>query len=164
MDGAGSWRVGQGHAPLSGWARFRDGHQETWWVLEGRCAVYSPERAQRLVIVTTDPALLPEKTTWYLVTNLPAPGSVREQKSSLQSADEAEIVRLYGLRIWVEQSYKQVKGTLGWAQYQVRSDIAMRRHWTLVLLAFSFCWRSPFAGGHSRAQIRTQTQTWTNPA
>ena len=120
--------------------RFGDGHQETWWALEGHCALYSPQRAERLVIVTTDPALLPEPTTWYLVTNLPAPGSVREPQSSLRGADLAEIVRLYGLRIWVEQSYKQVKGTLGWAQYQVRSDLAIRRHWTLVFLAFSFCW------------------------
>jgi hypothetical protein len=40
----------------------------------------------------------------------------------------------------VEQSYKQVKGALGWAEYQVRSDVAMRRHWVLVWCAFSFCW------------------------
>lgn len=42
--------------------------------------------------------------------------------------------------MWVEQSYKQVKGALGWAEYQVRSDLAMRRHWVLVWCAFSFCW------------------------
>jgi hypothetical protein len=30
--------------------------------------------------------------------------------------------------MWVEQSYKQVKHVLGWSGYQVRSDIAMRRH------------------------------------
>ena len=50
------------------------------------------------------------------------------------------MVRLYGLRMWVEQSYKQVKHALGWSQYQVRSDLAMRRHWQLVCCAFSFCW------------------------
>ena len=120
--------------------RFRDGHAETWWALEGQSKAYSPERSERLVIVTTDPVTLPEKTTWYLVTNLPVPGSQRALESSLPLADLAEVVRLYGLRIWVEQSYKQVKGALGWAQYQVRSDIAIRRHWTLVFLAFSFCW------------------------
>jgi hypothetical protein len=49
-------------------------------------------------------------------------------------------VRLYGLRMWVEQSYKQVKYALGWRDYQVRSDRAMRRHWALVGCAFSFCW------------------------
>lgn len=120
--------------------RFRDGHEETWWALEGRTQAYSPERSERLVIVTTDPVTLPEKTSWQMVTNLPVPGSPRALERALPSADLAEVVRLYGLRIWVEQSYKQVKGALGWAQYQVRSDIAIRRHWTLVFLAFTFCW------------------------
>jgi hypothetical protein len=40
----------------------------------------------------------------------------------------------------VEQSYKQVKHVLGWSDYQVRSDGAIRRHWQLVCCAFSFCW------------------------
>jgi hypothetical protein len=52
------------------------------------------------------------------------------------------VVRLYGLRNWVEQGYKQVKGELGWADFQVRSDRAIRRHWTLVACAFSFCWQA----------------------
>ena len=51
-------------------------------------------------------------------------------------------MRLYGLRNWVEQGYKQVKGELGWADFQVRSDRAIRRHWTLVCCAFSFCWQA----------------------
>ena len=42
--------------------------------------------------------------------------------------------------MWVEQSYKHVKHALGWSQYQVRSDQAIRRHWQLVWCAFSFCW------------------------
>jgi hypothetical protein len=29
---------------------------------------------------------------------------------------------------------------LGWSDYQVRNDTAIRRHWQLVCLAFSFCW------------------------
>ena len=37
-------------------------------------------------------------------------------------------------------SYKQVKNSLGWAHYQVRKDISIRRHWQLVCCAFSFCW------------------------
>jgi hypothetical protein len=58
----------------------------------------------------------------------------------LSAATLDDVVRLYGLRIWIEQSYKQVKQHLGWAQYQVRSDIAIRRHWELVCCAFCFCW------------------------
>jgi hypothetical protein len=52
------------------------------------------------------------------------------------------VVRLYGLRNWVQQGDKQVKGELGWADFQVRSDRAIRRHWTLVGCAFSFCWQA----------------------
>jgi hypothetical protein len=52
------------------------------------------------------------------------------------------VVRLYGLRNWVEQGYKQVKDELGWADFQVRGDRAIRRHWTLVCCAFSFCWHA----------------------
>jgi hypothetical protein len=120
--------------------RFRDGHHETWWALEINGGPYGPDRAERVVVATTDPTALPEQTTWFLVTNLPAPGTAREQQSTLPAADLPEIVRFYGLRVWIEQSYKQVKQHLGWAQYQVRSDIAIRRHWQLVCCAFSFCW------------------------
>ncbi len=120
--------------------RFRDGHNEVWWALEGVAGPYGPEQLQRAVIVTTDPVQLPDVTTWYLVTNLPAVGSERAATSPLTPASLGEIVRLYGLRMWVEQSYKQVKQALGWAQYQVRRDQAMRRHWVLVWCAFSFCW------------------------
>ena len=91
-------------------------------------------------MVTPDPETLPDLATWYLTTNLPAPGTGREIESDLAPASVAEVVRLYGLRMWVEQSYKQVKHALGWSQYQVRGDLAIRRHWRLVCCAFSLCW------------------------
>lgn len=94
------------------------------------------------MVATTDPASLPGLATWYLRTNVPVPGSQRAEGSELPPADLTEVVRLYGLRSWVEQSYKQVKQALGWAQYQVRSDPAIRRHWQLVMCAFAFCWWS----------------------
>lgn len=119
---------------------YRDGHQEVWWALEVRAGSYGPDARERGVVVTTDPRTFPRLSTWVLVTNLPAPGAPRVQESSHPAADLAEIVRLYSLRIWVEQSYKQTKYALGWSDYQVRSDLAMRRHWALVCCAFSFCW------------------------
>jgi hypothetical protein len=98
------------------------------------------DRRLRLVVATTDPARLPVHSSWYLLTNLGRPASRRAQQ-----ADLAQVVRLYGLRNWVEQGYKQVKSELGWADFQVRSDRAIRRHWTLVACAFSFCWQAWFA-------------------
>ena len=119
---------------------FRDGHTETWWALEITVGPYGPTKPQRAVVVTLDPTTLPELNTWHLVTNLPASVDTDQSGGKLAPADLAEIVRLYGLRNWVEQSYKQVKGTLGWNAYQVRKDRAIRRHWALVCCAFSFCW------------------------
>jgi SRSO17 transposase len=120
--------------------RFRDGHAETWWALEVEAGPYGPKKAQRVIVATTDPKTLPERTTWYVVTNLPQLGGERATGSAHAPAVLAEIVRLFGLRIWVEQSYKQVKYALGWGEYQVRGDTAIRRHWALVWCAFSFCW------------------------
>jgi hypothetical protein len=90
---------------------FRDGQTETWWGLELVAGPYGPTKPTRAVVATTDPTTLPEASTWYLVTNLPAPGPEHQERMH-PTADVAEIVRLYGLRIWVEQSYKQVKQSL----------------------------------------------------
>ncbi len=127
--------------------RFRDGHTETWWAADASlpAAGWGPDRRLRLVVVTTDPARLPKLSTWYLVTNLPRPGRHRRAPAPFLAAELAEVVRLYSLRNWVEQGYKQVKHELGWADFQVRSDRAIRRHWQLVCCAFSFCWRAWFA-------------------
>ena len=96
------------------------------------------------MVATADPGTLPAKATWYLVTNLPRPGGPREPDSPHPAAGLAEITRIYGIRHWIEQSYKQIKDELGWADFQVRSDTAIRRHQVLVNCAFSFCWDAWF--------------------
>jgi DDE superfamily endonuclease len=143
--------------------RFRDGHTETWWAADAAlpAAGWGPDRRLRLVVATTDPATLPKLTTWYLVTNLPRPGRRRRGRPPFPPADLAEVVRLYGLRNWVEQGYKQVKHELGWADFQVRSDRAIRRHWQLVCCAFCFCWRAWFA---ERALSASQPDAQPAPA
>jgi hypothetical protein len=120
---------------------FKDGHREGWWAVEVTTLInYGPKQTVRLVAVSTDPETLPANSSWYLVTNLPAPGYAQAKGSPFEEADLAEVVRLYGLRQWVEQSFRQIKGELGFSDFQVRSDRAIRRHWEMVLCAFSFCW------------------------
>src|SRR5205823_919958 len=119
---------------------FRDGSTQNWWALEVVAGPYGPDKTERALVASTDPLTLPDATTWYLVTNLPAPSESPERESPFAPASLEEVLRLYGLRMWVEQSYKQIKHALGWSQYQVRSDQAIRRHWQLVCCAFSFCW------------------------
>src|SRR6266571_2313123 len=128
-DDPGDWR------PVT--RTFRDGHAQTWWAADATLGAWGPDGARRLVAVTADPGTLPDKATWYLVTSLPRPGGPREADSDHPAADLAEIVRIYGIRNWTGQSYEQVKDELGWADFQVRSDVAIRRHQALVNCAFS---------------------------
>src|SRR5229473_5836868 len=53
--------------------RFRDGSTQNWWVLSIVAGPYGPDKTERAVVATTDPESLPDLSTWYLVTNLPAP-------------------------------------------------------------------------------------------
>lgn len=119
--------------PLRAWRRierrFRDGHTEQWWAAELTLLGYGADKPVRAICATTDRRTLPDLSTWYLTTNLPA-----------QQAPLAEVVRLYGLRNWIEQGYKQMKDELGWADFMVRSSRAICRHWALVCCAFAFCW------------------------
>src|SRR6266700_2723815 len=124
---------------------FRDGHAETWQAADASLGGWGPDGVRRLVVATADPGTLPDKATWYLVTSLARPGGPREKDSPWPAASLAEIVRLYGIRHWTGQSCQQVKDELGLADFQVRSDVAIRRHQALVNCAFSFCWAAWFA-------------------
>src|SRR5215475_13580040 len=84
--------------------------------------------------------------------------------SDLAPADLAAVVRLYALRNWVEQGYKQAKHELGWADCQVRADRAIRRHWALVCCAFSFCWRAWFAAPPAGAAARAKRGAAKRPS
>jgi hypothetical protein len=76
-------------------------------------------------------------------------------------------VRIYGLRHRVEQSCKQVKDEPGWADFRVRSDIAIRRHQVLVNCAFSFYWLAarppPPAGTRRRCREGVPTAISASP-
>src|SRR5258707_1887194 len=52
---------------------FRDGSTQDCWVLEIVAGPYGPDKTERAIVATTDPESLPDLSTWYLVTNLPAP-------------------------------------------------------------------------------------------
>jgi hypothetical protein len=132
-DVAHSFDEAIGELHLRDWHKvvrhFRDGHVEQWWAAELTFLGYGPGKPVRAICATTDRRTLPVLSTWYLTTNLP-----------VEAASLAEVVRLYGLRHWVEQGYKQMKDQLGWADFMVRSERAIRRHWMLVCCAFAFCW------------------------
>jgi hypothetical protein len=67
------------------------------------------------------------ESTWYLATSLP-----------LAQVSAEQVYEIYRLRDWIEHYYKPVKHELGWADYQMRPERAIARHWQLVMLAYTF--------------------------
>lgn len=118
---------------------FRSDLDPSWWALEVVIEPGEPPTTPRLIVITPRPQPFSDTNAWYLITNLPAPGGARAQSRTLDVASLAEIVRLYGIRMWLAQSYDEILRQWGWAQYQVRNELAIRRHWTLVSCAFTFC-------------------------
>src|SRR3989440_11212705 len=73
---AAGWKSAEQPGQWVGITRtFRDGSTQDWWALEIVAGPYGPGKTERAVVATTDPQTLPDLTTWYLVTNLPAPAS-----------------------------------------------------------------------------------------
>lgn len=50
---------------------------------------------------------------------------------------EAQMVRLYGQRFWIETLHRELKQELGFGELFVRKWAAAERHWTLVGLAYN---------------------------
>jgi SRSO17 transposase len=88
---------------------------------------YGPTKSVRLVAATLDPRQLKPESTWYLATSLP-----------LAEVSAEQVYEIYRLRDWIEHYYKPVKHELGWADYQMRPERAIVRHWQLVMLAYTF--------------------------
>ena len=65
---------------------FRDGHAETWRAADASLGGWGPDGVRRMVVATADPGTLPDKATWYLVTNLARPGGPREKDSPWPAA------------------------------------------------------------------------------
>jgi SRSO17 transposase len=88
---------------------------------------YGPTKGIRLSAATLDPKQLKPESTWYLATSLP-----------LAQVSAEQVYEIYRLRDWIEHYYKPVKHELGWADYQMRTERAIVRHWQLVMLAYTF--------------------------
>ena len=111
---------------------FADDYEEHLWVAETQGSAFGPQKTLRLV-VTTDPVKLPAATTEYLISNLRvAEDDTHEAHVQSAPATCQEVALLYARRVVIEQAYREVKQHLGWAEYQVRSSVAIQRHWALV--------------------------------
>ncbi|UBV45098.1 IS701 family transposase (plasmid) [Deinococcus taeanensis] len=131
------------HAAPSDWhpftRTFANGDERLFWRAELAGGPSGPGRALRQVVVTPVPVSLPADTTQYLITNLrERDQDVSPMRVSTPPASSLEVALLYARRPRIEQAYREVKQHLGWTHCQARSDLALRRHWSLVCAAFCF--------------------------
>ncbi|HIK09109.1 MAG TPA: IS701 family transposase [Oscillatoriaceae cyanobacterium M33_DOE_052] len=85
----------------------------------------------------------------YLMTNAP---------ETVATADW--FVRTYSGRNWVEVFYREVKGWLGWREYQVRDKRSLMRHFTLVFCAYTFILWQKLTGGLRRRWATQKLNTF----
>jgi DDE superfamily endonuclease len=121
---------------------FRDGHTATWWAAKAHLGWFGPDGTTGWWWRPPTRLPCPRRPPGTWPPTCPDPDRPNAAHSPHRPTDLAELVRLYGIRNWIEQSDKQVKDELGWADFQVRSDVAIRRHQTLVNCAFSSCWQA----------------------
>jgi hypothetical protein len=58
--------------------------------------------------------------------------------TSDKESHPCDLLRAWSFRDRVDKFYECAKDNLGFDQYQVRSDRAIRRHWYLVFLMYSY--------------------------
>ena len=92
---AAPWHEGQSGKVATARALFLRWTRRNMVGIGGRSGSLTAQiKPQRLVIATTDPEQLPDLTTWYLTTNLPAPDSQRAREGKTEAATAKAVVKL----------------------------------------------------------------------
>lgn len=109
------------------------------WVKTFKARISSLERERIFAIVMNASSLETATDIDYLMTN------VEESKATSQW-----MVNTYSQRNWVEVFCREVKGWLGFSEYQVRDIKSLRRHFILVFCAYTFILWHKLTGGFQR--------------
>lgn len=137
---------------------FSNQKSETRYIKE---IIHGKKRAITYWQITTDPEILPENSTTFVMTNL---------KGNLKKT----IGDLYGLRTWtacfwadtlprkslVEYGFRQCKQELGWTDYRFTHFKDIERWWEIIFCAYTMISLSSpaFLAGHRSHQIQTESQ------
>lgn len=76
--------------------------------------------------ITTDTETMPENSTTLIMTN------IQEKASKLKKI----LGNLYGLRTWVEYSFRQCKQELGWTDYRFTQYEEIKKWWEIIFSAY----------------------------
>lgn len=99
---------------------FSDKTTEVRYVRE---IIFARKRSRRFWEITTDPEIMPENSTWYVMTEI----------SGLNYKD---VGNLYGYRNWVEYGLNQSKNELGWADFRLIKYQDIEKWWEIICSAY----------------------------
>jgi SRSO17 transposase len=85
--------------------------------------IFGRRRDIRYYQITTDPATMPEESTWFAMTNL--------VQAPLQ-----EVANIYVMQMRIEYGFGQSRQELGWADFRVTSYAEIERWWEMVSSAY----------------------------
>jgi len=123
---------------------FSNQKSETRYIRE---IIYGKKRAITYWQITTDPEILPENSTIFVMTNL---------KGNFKKT----IGDLYGLRTWVEYGFRQCKQELGWTDYRFTHFKDIERWWEIIFCVYTMISLSSpaFLAVHQSHHIQTESQ------
>ena len=99
----------------------RTKRSETRYIRE---IIYGQKRAVTYWQITTDPKTMPENSTSFVQTNI---------KGQLKKI----LGDLYGLRTWIEYSFRQCKQELGWTDYRFTKFKDIEKWWEIIFCVYT---------------------------
>jgi SRSO17 transposase len=102
---------------------FSNQKSETRYIRE---IIFGKRREKTYWEITTDPETMPENSTSFIMTN------IQDKRSNLKRI----LGNLYGLRTWVEYSFRQCKQELGWTNYRFTNFKDIEKWWEIIMSAY----------------------------
>ena len=121
------------------------------WVKTFKARISSLEGERTFAIVMNASSLGTATDVDYLMTN------IEESKATSQW-----MVTTYSHINWVEVFYREVKGWLGFSEYQVRDIRSLHRHFILVFCAYTFIIWHKLTGGFRRRWASKSLETFAD--
>jgi SRSO17 transposase len=118
------------------------------WAAELRVHREGLKGKQRLVLAVEDPSAPRAGDPWFLLTN-----------AARDTLDRAEVVRIYQMRNWIEEGYKESKQELGANQCVCVGEQTQLRHWLLTFAAHSLVTLLRCTGG-LKGLCRRPLRSW----
>ena len=126
-DNHGVWMPKEQKVRANKWCKFErifsNQKSETRYIRE---IIYGTRSRITYWQLTTEPDKMPKNSTSFVMTNL------QHKRSQLKKV----LGNLYGLRTWIEYSFRQCKQELGWTDYRFTNFKEINKWWSIIFSAY----------------------------